>query len=81
MRLGEAECSGVERHYLLFAVAGRRQDDRASIRPQNKVKCLVSTGGLIPEAQNPAQIPQINSWCRGEGGPKPGGGRLERFFF
>lgn len=41
-------CSCVEQHYLLSAVAGRRQDDRPSIRPQNKVKRLLFIPDLIP---------------------------------
>lgn len=39
---------GVEQLYLLSAVAGRKQEDRPSIRPQNKVKRLLSVRDLIP---------------------------------
>lgn len=41
-------CCCVEMHYLLSAVAGRRQDERPSIRPQNKVKRVRFIPDLIP---------------------------------
>lgn len=56
---------GAEQLYSLSAVAGRRQDDRPSIRTQNKVKRLPSIPDPIPVHVNPPEILLNGLWRRG----------------
>lgn len=57
-------CCCLEMHYLLSAVAGRRQDERPSIRPQNKVKRVRFIPDLIPGcAKNPPS--PVNKYSAG----------------
>lgn len=72
-----SECVA-EQHYLLSAVAGRRQEDRASIRPPNKVKRLPSIRDFIPvhvnSPNNPAGrwVAKMETWAKaGHSGQTP----------